>query len=445
VRSALNVWMNGEFVGTWRVDRGSHSFTYDLNWLESPKARSLSLSLPITASREIRGPLVAHYFDNLLPDNDQIRERLARRFSTASSEPFPLLEAIGRDCVGAVQLLPEDMQPEGWNRVKFHALDDDQILDILRAVPTAGATAEDDEELFRISIAGAQEKTAFLKVKGAWCRPRGATPTTHIFKLPLGTVGGSQQVDLSTSVQNEWLCAQLATELGLPVAQCTMEAFAEQVVLVVERFDREWMDAGRWIARLPQEDCCQALGVAPKKKYEQHGGPGMKACLQLLQGSTDPQDLGLFQLTQLAFWLLGATDGHAKNFSIFLQPGDSYVMTPLYDILSMWPYAGDGPRQFRRKKVSLAMAMRSKNALYACDEIHTRHWHQLAMANGGPDIWVAMQTLIERVPVALRTVEERLPRGFNDELWRAIAGGMTAQVEKFRQGLRQVRGARREA
>ena len=218
-----------------------------------------------------------------------------------------------------------------------------------------------------------------------------------------------------------------------------METCAEQTVLVVERFDREWMDGSRWIARLPQEDFCQALGVPPEKKYEQHGGPGMKMCLQLLQGSTDPQDLRVFQLTQLAFWLLGATEGHAKNFSIFLQPSDSYVMTPLYDILSMWPYAGVGPRQFRRKKASLAMAVRSKNAHYAFDEIQTRHWHQLAMANGGPDSWLAMQELIERVPVALDTVRQRLPRRFNEELWNAIAGGMAAQVEKFRQGLKQVR------
>lgn len=438
VSSTLNAWMNGEFVGTWRVDRGSHCFTYDPAWLESQKARSLSLSLPITASREIRGPVVAYYFDNLLPDNDQIRERLARRFDAASSEAFPLLQAIGRDCVGAVQLLPEDVQPQGWNQIKSQVLDEPQIVDILRAVPTLGVD-DGDEDLFRISISGAQEKTAFLKVREAWCRPRGATPTTHIFKLPLGSVGGSRQVDLSTSVENEWLCAQLAGELGLPVAQCTMGKFAEQTVLIVERFDREWMDGGRWIARLPQEDFCQALGVPPGKKYEQHGGPGMKACLQLLQGSADAHDPCLFQLAQLAFWLLGATDGHAKNYSIFLQPGDSYVMTPLYDILSMWPYAGDGARQFRRKKAGLAMAIRSKNAHYAFDEIQARHWHQLAMANGGPDIWLAMQELVERVPVALGIVQARLPRWFNEELWKAISSGMTTQVEKFRQGLGQVR------
>jgi serine/threonine-protein kinase HipA len=118
-----------------------------------------------------------------------------------------------------------------------------------------------------------------------------------------------------------------------------MATFGDQTVLVVERFDRAWMDDGAWIARLPQEDFCQALGFSPKQKYEHDGGPGMAKCLQLLTGSADAQrDKLAFQLTQLAFWLMAATDGHAKNYSIFLQPGDTYVMTPLYDILSMWPY-----------------------------------------------------------------------------------------------------------
>lgn len=115
--------------------------------------------------------------------------------------------------------------------------------------------------------------------------------------------------------------AQIVSELGLPVAPATMGTFGDQTVLVVERFDRAWMDDGAWVARLPQEDFCQALGVAPKQRYEHDGGPGMAKCLQLLTGSADAQqDTLAFQLTQLAFWLMAATDSHAKNYSIFLQP-----------------------------------------------------------------------------------------------------------------------------
>lgn len=139
--------------------------------------------------------------------------------------------------------------------------------------------------------------------------PHGATPTTHIFKLPLGRVGGSRRVDLTDSAQNEWVCAQIVAELGLPVAPTTMVTFGEETVLVVERFDRAWMDDGAWIARLPLEDLCQALGVSPKQKYEHDGGPGMAKCLRLPAGSADPrQDTLAFALTQLTFWLMAVVE-----------------------------------------------------------------------------------------------------------------------------------------
>ena len=146
--------------------------------------------------------------------------------------------------------------------------------DLLQAVPSDAMTDRfSDDGLFRISIAGAQEKTARLRHQGQWCRPHGATPTTHILKLPLGLIAGSRRVDASDSVQNEWACAQLLAALGLPVATTSMDRFGGQLVLVVERFDRHWMNQGRWIARLPQEDFFQALGVAPNASTSSMAAP----------------------------------------------------------------------------------------------------------------------------------------------------------------------------
>jgi len=424
--------MNGELLGSWAIVRNVHAFRYAESWLKSARVRSLSLSLPITPSLEIRGEVVANFFDNLLPDNDRIRERISRRFGTRGIDAYSLLEAIGRDCVGAVQLLPEGAVPEGWDRVEYERVSEDKIAEILREIPTVGADDGDDDEFFRISLAGAQEKTALLKNADGWCRPIGATPTTHILKLPLGIVGGTRLVELKNSVQNEWLCAQLV----LPIAATAMEQFGDQLVLVVERFDREWMDGGRWIARLPQEDFCQALGYPPRQKYEADEGPGMAACLDLLSGSADTAtDRMTFQLAQLCFWLLAATDGHAKNYSIFLDQGDRYVMTPLYDVISLWPYFGEGPHQGRWRKAKLAMALRSKNPHYLLHTIQARHWHGLAMKNGGAAIWDAMLGLVNRVEPALQVVESRLPPDFPGGTWEAIATGMRSQVEVFKAGL----------
>ncbi|SEL49021.1 HipA N-terminal domain-containing protein [Roseateles sp. YR242] len=211
----LWVWMNGEHVGVWHRGRtGSHSFTYERAWLDSPRVRPLSLSMAITQDRTVSGEYVANYFDNLLPDDDQIRRRVAARFKTNSTDAFELLQAIGRDCVGAVQLLPPDVQPVGFDKIASEPMSDAAIEQHLRGVvATPGFGDDQDADDFRISIAGAQEKTALLRLDGQWRRPLGATPTTHILKLPLGLVGG-RRLDLTHSVQNEWLCAQILAALG---------------------------------------------------------------------------------------------------------------------------------------------------------------------------------------------------------------------------------------
>jgi serine/threonine-protein kinase HipA len=432
VTQALNVWMNGELVGAWSVIRETHIFHYAPAWLDSPRRRSLSQSIPISRSLETKGEVVKNYFDNLLPDNEKIRSRLSARFKTKSSDTFDLLEAIGRDCVGAVQLLPEGAVPEGWDSIECEPLSEEQIVEILQSVPL-DTVPEDvhDDDLFRISIAGAQEKTAFIRHGGRWCRPHGATPTTHIFKLPLGLIGGSKRVDATDSVQNEWLCARIMKALGFQVAETSMEQFGGQVILIVERFDRELVDDGAWIARLPQEDFCQALGLPPQKKYEADGGPGIAQCMQLLRGSSERSDMTLFLKTQLAFFLLAATDGHAKNFSIFLKPGDVYEMTPLYDILSIYPYFGSGPNQFNQRRAGPAMALRSKNVHKHFYTIHARHWHGLAMEYGGEASWNAMLELARDVKRALAATAMQLPGGFPKRTWMAISNGMKAAAGKF--------------
>ncbi len=182
-------------------------------------SRALSLSIPITADRTVKGPQVTNYFDNLLPDNPDIRKRIGAKWSVRS-ETFDLLTAIGRDCVGAVQLMPEGEKPSGWNEIKTIPLDEAQIAAHLRQVTRTGHSfgSDDDDDDFRISIAGAQEKTALLCMAGKWYRPEGATPTTHILKLPLGVIAGG--IDFKHSVQNEWLCSEFLHAIGMAVA-CT--------------------------------------------------------------------------------------------------------------------------------------------------------------------------------------------------------------------------------
>ena len=103
---ALGLWMNHRFLGTWTIAPHGESLQYDDAWLSFRGGRPLSLSLPFTPGNQPhRGAAVESYFENLLPDIKEIRERVACKCKAGSIEGFDLLEQIGRDCVGAVQLL----------------------------------------------------------------------------------------------------------------------------------------------------------------------------------------------------------------------------------------------------------------------------------------------------------------------------------------------------
>ena len=434
---ALNVWANGKQVGQWRLpSRGPMEFQYAASWVESPEGRPLSLSLPITLDAPpLRGKVVHNYFDNLLPDSERIRARLQSRFRTGSSDAFALLQAIGRDCVGAVQLLPEDRAPENVFRIQAEPLDEASVARVLKGTvaPSSpfGQLAPDDGD-FRISIAGAQEKTALTWHQGQWCRPLGATPTTHIFKLPLGLVG-NRQSDMRTSIENEWLCAQLLAAFGLPVAACNIQRFDDQKVLVVERFDRRLASTGDYWLRLPQEDFCQATGTPPRAKYESDGGPGLVDIARILQHSeARDDDLRTLLKAQLLFWLLAATDGHAKNFSIFLLAGGRYRLTPLYDVLSAWPVTGPGPNHLDYEKLRLAMALRGKNTHYRLRDIQRRHFNDTAQKCGlGPDMETVIDEVVSRVAGALEEVGRKLPSGFPEELFAVVAEGIRTTAARL--------------
>ncbi|MGH8017821.1 MAG: type II toxin-antitoxin system HipA family toxin [Opitutaceae bacterium] len=432
----LSVWMNGIRVGTWTHGRrGPDRFQYEKSWLDSPTARVLSLSLPfVPGNRPHRGDVVAHFFDNLLPDSDAIRRRLRSRFATASTGAFDLLAAIGRDCVGAVQLLPGDEAPAGVDRIEAEPLTEAEVeATIEAALSGAPLPGRQDEDEFRISIAGAQEKTALLFHRKRWRRPLGATPTTHILKLPLGLVG-NLRADLHDSVENEWLCLRLLRAFGLETASAEIATFGARKVLVVERFDRARQPEG-WIARLPQEDFCQALGLPSSLRYESDGGPGMRDILRVLDASSRAAaDKAAFVRAQIVFWMLAATDGHAKNFSLFHsagQQGGGYRLTPFYDVLSAWPIIGRGKNQLDERKARLAMAVRSKNPHWKLAEIEPRHWDAVTRAAGLGEARPILVDLAERTPGVLETAATGLPKNFPEHVRDRIFAGVSKMAAKI--------------
>jgi serine/threonine-protein kinase HipA len=434
---ALSVWANGQRIGTWTLpSRGGVEFIYDAQWMSSPGGRPLSLSLPYTGNQALKGDRVRNFFDNLLPDSEPIRRRLASRFKTGSTEAFDLLQAIGRDCVGAVQLLGVDERPTDIDRIVGSPMSDEDIERQLLQTTGVGPFGQlgrlgDDDEL-RISLAGAQEKTALLWHDGRWMRPHGSTPTTHILKLPLGLVGHAK-ADFSTSVENEWLCMQLLGEFGLPVATTELRTFGRQKVLSVARFDRQLHSSGTWLMRLPQEDFCQARGLPSHLKYENDGGPGLADLAAVLSGSVQPaQDLAVLLKAQILFWMLAAPDGHAKNFSLRVLPEGRYALTPLYDVMSIWPVEGKGASQFSYFKARLAMALLGKTKHYHFKDIQRRHFNSTAAkCFQRPDAEDLIEQVLERTPGAIANVAAKLPEGFPARVAESIFKGLSMAAEQL--------------
>jgi len=170
---------------------------------------------------------------------------------------------------------------------------------------------------------------------------------------------------------------QILSAYGLPVNKVEISQFEDVKVLLVERFDRVWNEDHTGLYRLPQEDICQSLGIPPALKYEADGGPGIKKTMDLLQGSmTAKADREKFMKAVFLYWILGGIDGHGKNFSVAIERGGRYHLTPFYDVLSAYPMAVK--RQLEWQDLKMAMAVKGKNRHYHWANIQTRHWLETA-------------------------------------------------------------------
>ena len=427
----LRVQLNNRPVGRLqKASSGAVDFQYDPEWLNRDRAIPISLSLPLREDA-YRGAVVTAVFDNLLPDSDAIRRRVAEKVGAEGIDAYSLLKAIGRDCVGALQFVHDDddhhHDDSDGKTIQGESLSGRQIEKLLKGLAQAPLGLTRDDE-FRISVAGAQEKTALLRMDGQWLKPHGTTPTTHIFKGAIGELPNG--INLSHSVENEYYCLRLAAGFGLPVNNAEIGIFGKTKALIIERFDRRWTKDGR-LLRIPQEDFCQALSVPPTVKYQRDGGPNLVKILDLLKGSDDPtRDQQTVLKAQVFFWLIGATDGHAKNFSIFLGPGGSYHLTPLYDILTGQPSLDAG--QIDQRQFRLAMSV-GKNRHYRMHEILGRHFVQTGEAAGLPKQLVrdALEEMAGRTEAALEQVESELPRTFPRGIHQSVSRGVLDRAKKL--------------
>lgn len=316
----LKVYLLETFAGTLSCRKQCFTFQYDPDYLRAPQAKPLSYSLPLQ-SEAFSGDRVRHFFENLLPP-ESVRKRMGKILHLSRHNTFGFLAAIGGECAGSISLYASDADHTLRTAPRHLVLPDAKALEILHSLSRNPLYAA-QQEGYRISGAGAQDKLIACLIDGRIALPLYGTPSTHIFKP-----GSAAYPE---SVHNEAFCMALAAAVGIPAAPAHIIEPEGEAVYCVERYDRARDGSG--VVRLHQEDFCQLLGADPEQKYEIEGGPGVSQCLQQLRRMRlgAPAQLDFIRRILFNVLILNA-DAHAKNYSI-LYHDTRAALAPAYDLL----------------------------------------------------------------------------------------------------------------
>lgn len=151
---------------------------------------------------------------------------------------------------------------------------------------------------------------------------------------------------------------------------------------------------------------------------------------RILRGSVNrDQDLACLLKVQILFWMLAASDGHAKNFSIRILSQGRFQLTPLYDVLSLWPIIGEGPKKISWHNAKLAMSVRGKNKHCLLKDMQRRHFNTMAAQCG---LRETAEPLIKDILAATpAAVQKDLPKGFPQHVLDSILKGLSKSAKQL--------------
>jgi len=101
-------------------------------------------------------------------------------------------------------------------------------------------------------------------------------------------------------------------------------------------------------------------------------------------------------------------------------------MTPLYDVMSIWPVEGDAGNQWSWHKAKLAMAMCGTSGRhYKMRDIKRSHFNLTAqLCHYGPTAEPLISSILERTPEVIEKVSSALPSGFPERVAARILTGL---------------------
>ena len=362
IKRSLDIFWNSRIVGRYDLlDDGSELFSYDGSYLESADAAPISQSLPLRADpygkRQLRP-----FFAGLLPEESQ-RQRIAAYLGLAESDDFSMLEAIGGECAGALEIIPRGKSPHG-SAEALSPCGEDRLFEIVKSLPYRPMLA--GESGLRLSLAGAQSKLPVVFRDGHFYLPENGTPSTHILKPELSEW-------FKGIVANEHCCMTLARAIGIPAAETRIIDVGDIPCLLVTRYDRTVDSISGMTRRIHQEDFCQALGRSPEQKYQSDGGPLAREIVRLIRdgwSTTPAKDVLAFVDLVVFNAIIGNADAHGKNYSM-LYDGRRRRLAPGYDLVStvFWPALASAP----------AMKIGGSDSI---NSILSGHWRKFAQETG---------------------------------------------------------------
>ncbi len=350
-------------VGTLLATERELVFAYDTDWRLRDDAFALSPRLPLREEPHA-GEEVLFYFANLLPEGPVLDALCALR-RLPRGNTFRLLEAFGRECAGAFEIVPEDEAAHaGSTKLRYQPYSSEQLADDLERLRQNVPLLQSHGEL-RLSLAGAQNKIPVRHAEGALWLPMQGAPSTHILKPSL-----QPAAEFPHSVLNEAFCLRLAGALGLAVPDTVVLRDPEPLLLIA-RYDRV-AEGGR-IERLHQLDFCQLSGVLPAQKYEVDGGPGFGDCFALVDRHSALPAADRLRLVDwlIVNYLIGNADAHAKNLAMLHGVDGRLRLAPAYDLMCLGYWPGLSNR--------MAMAIGGERRP---EWVNARHWQQLCATVG---------------------------------------------------------------
>ncbi len=308
---------------------GGCRFAYAPDYLARTDVMPISLSLPLR--EEPYGDVETRaFFDNLLQENDQLRQTMDRE-RIGRDDIVGLLSFVGADCAGAISCLPPGSGPvkvPGNLATDYDELPREELTDIMRRLvdklPLPDAIKDPSP------VAGVQRKIALAEIaKGRFGLPKQGlrVPTTHILKVP--------ERHLAREVLLEAVATRLAHAVGLDVAIPAEFKLDDEAGLLSLRFDRRI--GGNTVTRIHQEDFCQALGLPARLKYERNGTEELRFTATAVSGllgrtAAPARDKRSFMVSTFFNLAIGNNDNHAKNHALLYDTGPTPRLAPIYDL-----------------------------------------------------------------------------------------------------------------